>query len=191
MSWVKVVGQDPSYSNWGLAIGELEVHTGECRILELVTVSPVKMEGKQVRVSSIDVDRAQQLYEGVLPYLAGAAASFVEVPVGSQSASAMKGYGACISLLASMRHHGYPFIELTPNDIKLAGHGTKGATKKQMIQWAYERHPEAPWPTQTRKGVTSVVASQAEHMADAVAAIHAGVRTPEFQRMLPLLRRAA
>lgn len=191
MTKVRVVGMDPSFSNWGVAVGQLDVWTGILELSGLYTIRPSKITSKQVRTSSKDLDRVHQLVAGCLPHLKGSQATFVEVPVGSQSAAAMKGYGACIGALASLQVMGHPFIELSPNDIKLAGHGTKTATKTQMIEWAVERHPEAPWPMQTKKGVESVVATQAEHMADAIAAIYAGVKTPDFQRMLPILRRAA
>jgi hypothetical protein len=38
-----------------------------------------------------------------------------------------------------------------------------------------------------RKGILRIIESKAEHMADATAAIYAGVRTTTFQQLLPLL----
>lgn len=190
MTKAKVVGMDPSYSNWGLAVGELDLDSGILELSGVYVVRPEKILSKQVRVNSKDLHRSRQLIPGILPHLAGAKAIFAEIPTGSQSAVAMKGYGVCIGTLSALEHLGHPFIEVLPDEVKLASYGSKNATKTQMIEWAVGQYPEAPWPMQTKKGVESVVATQAEHMADAVAAIHAGARTPEFQRLLPVLRQA-
>jgi len=191
MSVVKVVGMDPSMSNWGIAVGLLDVNQETLTIDHLAVLKPEVPSGKQVRQNSKDLARAAELYAGALLQVTGAKAIFVEAPVGSQSARAMASYGICMGVLGALRVAGHGFIELTPTEVKLAGHGTKGATKQQMIDWALRTHPEAPWPTFTREGQTKVSAVKAEHMADAVAAIHAGLKTPEFTRMLPLLRQVA
>ena len=55
-----------------------------------------------------------------------------------------------------------------------------------MIQWAMKAHPEANWPMYKKNGVMLVSEAQAEHMADAIGAIYAGVRGNSFQQMLAL-----
>lgn len=65
----------------------------------------------------------------------------------------------------------------------ITGQGPK-ATKEEMISWAMLQHPEANWPMRTEHGKQKVVSGQAEHMADAVATIHAGVDTPNFREYL-------
>lgn len=182
---------DPSYRNWGYSVGELDPNEGTLELTDVGVIQPVSIESKQVRTSSKDLDRTEQLVRPLIKLLKEADAIFVEVPVGSKSASAMKGYGVCIGVLGALRALGYAFVEVTPMDVKLISVGSKTASKKQMIEWAVGSYPDAPWPRQTVKGVTSVIASKAEHMADSVAAIHAGAQTPEFQRMLPAFRRAA
>lgn len=182
---------DPSMSNWGYTVGELDPQEGTLTLSDVGVIKPAKITSKQVRQNSKDLDQAEQIIRPLRELLDGADAIFVEVPVGSQSASAMKGYGICIGVLGALRALGYAFVEVTPTDVKLNSVGSKTASKKQMIEWAVDLYPDAPWPRQTIKGVTTVIASKAEHMADAVAAIHAGAITPEFQRMLPAFRRAA
>ena len=120
----------------------------------------------------------------------GAQAIFVEVPHGSQSARAMASYGVCIGVLGALRAMGIPFFEVNATEVKMAAVGNKTATKDEMIAWARLVHPEAPWPTYTQKGVEYVSEAKAEHMADATAAIYAGVRTPAFQQLLPILMAA-
>ena len=179
---IKVVGMDPSMRHWGLAYGTYNLQTKEILITDLGLVEPTITKVKTVRQNSKDLSAAEQLYTGAVASLEGAHTVFVEVPVGSQSARAMAGYAICVGVLGAMRAEGKSFIELTPNEVKLAGFGKATATKKEMISWASKAHPEAPWPTWRGQ----VNEAQAEHMADAVAAIHAGVASSTFQQLLSL-----
>lgn len=184
---LKVGGFDPSLRNWGIATGTYDTRNGKLSIETLDVIQPVKHAGKQVRKNSQDLACAQQLAQGALDtFKQGLQATFVEVPVGSQSARAMASYGVCVGVLGAFRAIGMPFYEITPTEVKKVATGRSTATKREMIQWACDQHPEAPWPFQTKKGVTTIVESTAEHMADAVAAIHAGIQSAEFQRYLAL-----
>jgi Holliday junction resolvasome RuvABC endonuclease subunit len=177
---------DPSLRNWGLAIGTYDLASKQLQIDDLQIVQPVVETAKQVRQNSKDIHTANQLYSHVLPLLETADTIFVEVPIGSQSARAMASYGVCVGILGSIQHL-HPFIEVTPTEVKLAGAGHKSASKQEMIQWAREKHPEAPWPTYLHKGSMVVSEAKAEHMADAVAAIYAGLNSKSFQQTLPLI----
>lgn len=174
---IKVVGIDPSLRNWGLSKGTLDMATGELILNQVSVINPVISQHKQVRQSSLDLESAYQLYEKTLEYVSGTDAIFVEVPVGSQSARAMASYGICVGILGSIRASGIPFFEVTPTEVKMASTGIKTASKAQMITWATAMHPEVKWPT---------AASKAEHMADATAAIYAGVKSNTFQQMRKL-----
>ncbi len=184
---IKVVGQDPSLRNWGLAIGTYSLETGQVRIERLGLTCPALPKGKQVRQNSSDLESAFQLYKGAVAAAEGAHAVFVEVPVGSQSARAMASYGICVGVLGALRANGIPFFEVTPTEVKLASVGKKDASKVQMIGWATRRHPEANWPTYLRGGQSLISEAQAEHQADAIAAIYAGINTNAFQQLLPHL----
>jgi Holliday junction resolvasome RuvABC endonuclease subunit len=187
---IKVVGQDPSLRNWGLAIGYLDLDSKILTIDSLNVTNPVLPTGKQVRQNSTDLESAFQLYKGAADAAIGAHAVFVEVPVGSQSARAMASYGICVGVLGALRANGIPFFEVTPTEVKLAAVGNKTATKQDMIKWAMATHPEANWPTYKQNGKTLVSEAKAEHMADAVAAIYAGMTGNAFQQMLPFIRAA-
>lgn len=184
---IKVVGQDPSLRNWGLAVGTLNLETKQLKIEYLSLTNPVLPTGKQVRQNSSDLESALQLYKGACDAAVGAHAVFVEVPVGSQSARAMASYGICVGVLGALRANGIPFFEVTPTEVKLAAVGNKTATKQDMIKWAMAKHPEANWPTYKQNGSTMVSEAKAEHMADAVAAIYAGLSCNSFKQMLPFL----
>ena len=186
---LNVVGFDPSLNNWGLSRGVLKLIEGtySLKIERLSVIQPEIPTGKQVRQNSKDIEAAAQLTQGAFEFAKGADAIFVEVPVGSQSARAMASYGICVGVLGALRISGIPFFEVTPTEVKLASFGTKTATKEQMIQWATKKHPEAPWPTYKRAGEVLVSESKAEHMADATAAIYAGVKSQPFQQLIRLM----
>lgn len=181
---IPVVGMDPSFSNWGIARGLLDLDTGILEDLELDLCSPEVIKTKQVRQNSIDLARTAQLAKTALIHGRWAKAVFVEVPVGSQSARAMASYGSCVGILGCLVAEGIQIIEVTPLEAKQALAGKKDATKAEMIKAAMTHHPDANWPLRGGK----VVAGKAEHMADAVAAIHAGVNTPLFANIMRFLR---
>lgn len=191
MTGLRVCGFDPSLRSWGIARGILTPGpTPRLLIDDVAVINPVLPKGKQVRQNSLDIEAAKQLCEGALAAAQGAQVIFVEVPVGSQSARAMASYGVCIGVLGALRASGIPFFEVNPIEVKLAGAGRKNATKQEMIDWAMRTHPEANWPTYKHNGETLISETKAEHQADAVAAIHAGLRSNLFQQMLPMLRAA-
>ena len=185
---VNVVGMDPSMNNWGLATGTYDTETKKLTIYHLDVTNPVLPSGKQVRQNSKDLEAAKQLYDGAIQVIEQAHAIFVEVPVGSQSARAMASYGICVGILGGLRAEGIPFYEVTPTEVKLAATGCKTATKQQMIAWGVDTHPEAPWPTYKRAGQDVISEAKAEHMADAIGAIYAGINTEQFKQTLQFMR---
>ena len=184
---LKFVGCDPSLRNWGLAVATFDTATQTLTVNELALTCPDLPKGKQVRQNSLDLASASQLYEGAIAAVEGADAVFVEVPVGSQSARAMASYGICVGVLGALRANGIPFFEVTPSEVKLAGAGSKTATKQEMIGWAMAKHPEANWPTYKQNGKSLVSETKAEHQADAVATIYAGMACNSFKQMLPFM----
>ena len=187
---LRVVGFDPSLRNWGIAKGILiPAATPLVHIEEVAVINPELPTGKQVRQNSLDLEAAKQLCQAAIKAAEGAQAIFVEVPIGSQSARAMASYGICVGILGAIRARGIPFFEVTPNEVKLASVGKKTATKLEMIEWAVYKHPEANWPTYMQHRQVKISEAKAEHMADATAAIYAGLSCNSFQQMLPFLQR--
>lgn len=184
---LKLVGQDPSLRNWGLAVGTYNIEEKKLTIEKLDVVNAVLPTGKRTRQNSLDLESAFQLYKGAVAAVEGAHAVFIEVPVGSQSARAMASYGICVGVLGALRANGVPFFEVNPTEVKLAGAGTKTATKQEMIKWATSKHPEANWPTYKEHGSVLISEAKAEHQADAIAAIYAGISGVSFQQMLSIL----
>ena len=182
-----LVGLDPSLRNWGIAIATYDLKTKQLTIDDLSVTNPVLPTGKQVRQNSLDLEAALQLYTGAIVATKGAHAVFIEVPVGSQSARAMASYGICVGVLGALRANAVPFFEVTATEVKLAGPGIKTATKLEMINWAVAKHPEANWPRYKQGGKALISEAKAEHQADAVAAIYAGIRSNPFQQLLSIL----
>ena len=187
MSLVNVLGMDPSLRNWGWAKGVYSTKTDELKFHDIGLIQPVFDNHKQVRQNSKDIERAEYLAKHVFELCSGVNTIFVEVPVGSQSARAMASYGICVSLLGALRAKGIPFIEVTPLELKMATIGSKTATKDAIIQQGYKQYPHLPWPTKTRGGMITIT-KKAEHMADAIGAVKAGLSTKEFQNLLTLIK---
>ena len=186
---IRVVGFDPSLRNWGIAKGTLVPgQVPHIYIEEVDVINPELPTGKQVRQNSLDLESAKQLCAAALSAAKDAQAIFVEVPVGSQSARAAASYGICVGVLGALRATGIPFFEVTPTEVKMASAGKKTATKLEMIQWAMDQHPEANWPVYKQKGELKVSEAKAEHMADAVGSIYAGMACNSFQQMLPFMQ---
>lgn len=181
---IPVVGMDPSLTAWGVAFGYLDLVGGYLDTPDLKVIEPNKIKGKQVRQNSTDMDVAEQLGKAALFFARKAKVVFVECPVGSQSARAMASYGVCVGILGVIRAEGIPLIEVTAIEVKMALAGTKSATKHDMIQAAVKAYPEAVFPTHGKK-----ITAKAEHVADAIGAIHAGVGTPVFQNLMRLFEK--
>ena len=185
---LRVVGFDPSLRNWGVACGTLDTDTMKLTVKTVDVIQPVLPTGKQIRQNSTDLESAFQLCKSALEIAKQAQVIFAEVPVGSQSARAMASYGICVGVLGSLRACGIPFFEVTPTEVKMATVGRKTATKQEMIQWATSQHPAASWPYYTEKGAQKISEAKAEHMADAIGAIQAGIHSNPFLQALPLLK---
>ncbi|WP_421991756.1 hypothetical protein [Roseococcus sp.] len=183
---LKVVGFDPSLTHWGIAEAELDMQTGYLSTPRLRVIEPTKINHKQVRQNSEDLHVAEQLADAAFRTGREADVAFVEVPVGSQSARAMCSYGICVGILAALRSEGVQIIEVTASEVKLALSGMKNATKTQQIEAAVALYPDSEWPRHTQNGKgykKGDLQSRAEHVADAVGAIHAGVLTPTFKNL--------
>lgn len=187
MSKIKIVGCDPSLRNFGFAQATLNVHTLEYTVDNLILVESEGQAGKVVRKNSDDLRRAQQLYGGLILACTGAQLAIAEVPVGSQSARAMASYGMCVGVLAACP---IPLIQVLPHEVKLAATGYKQAAKEEMIEWAMGKFPSANWLMRKLKGQMVPVADN-EHLADACAAIEAGIRTDQFKQAVAMYKALA
>lgn len=185
MKILRVAGLDPSLSNFGMVKGALNLQNGEFQLdgMLLQSTSSDNKNKKRVRKNSDDLERARLLYGSMQDFLFDTDMIFVEIPVGSQTARAMCSYGVCIGVLASISQS---LIQVTPSEVKIAATGNKNATKTEMINWAVKTYSYADWFKHKSKGEL-VISNKNEHLADATAAIHAGVRTDEFRQARSIL----
>lgn len=177
---MKYLAIDSSLAHTGIAIGDLNPD-GTFTVESIRLLETKKTKNKQVRASSDTIKRCRETYEFVQRMIREfkPAIIFVETPSGSQSASGMKSYGVTCQLIAAL----YPEpIEVTPDEVKVAALNSKTASKRAMINWAYEKYPDLTWIWRTVKGQRNLQDNN-EHMADAIGIVHAGVQTEEFKKL--------
>lgn len=184
---IKVVGIDISLNNLGVCKATIDGNN-RIKVVELELIQPPKADEqtkKQVRKNSDDLRRARWLRSGLMMAIEGADIVTIEMPVGSQSARAMVSYGISLGVVSGIT---LPMIEVTPYDVKLAGAGTKTATKHEMIDWAVKAHPEGNWKTKKVKGEVSLT-NDNEHLADALATIYAAMKTDQMKASIAFAKR--
>lgn len=186
---IKFAGLDPSMSNLGIALGTYYVGQDdvpdryEIERIELVQTFPSKE--KKVRKSSQDYERCRELYSKMAAVLNDwmPTICFAEMPAGSQSASGMKSYGISLMLLGTI---GVPVIQVSPQEVKVAAVDSKNASKDTIIKWAVAKWPDVMWLRRSVKGESTLL-NKNEHMADACAAVEAGMRTDQWSQLLSVL----
>ena len=184
MAKIRIAGLDGSKANFGISILTLDVDTLELSVEDLILVKTTKTKNKQVRSSSDNLRRAQEVAVELRNALKGCVTAFVEVPSGGQSYDAVLGFGTVIGLYASIE---IPVVEVSPSETKMAAVGTKTASKEEIIEWALEKFPDAPWRMRKLRG-EMVPTKDNEHLADGVAIAHAGLKVPSFQQTLAILK---
>jgi len=189
---IRICGIDPALRNTGLAAAEYNIVTGKLVVTAVSLIQTARLAGKTVRLSSDDFRCAKDTLGQIKSFIAkhGLTMAVAEIPSGTQSARGAFSNGICCGMLA-----GVPLtvLEVNPTEVKLASVGDKKATKDQIIQWAVGKWPNAGWMTRKFKGEV-VLLNDNEHMADACAAIAAGLLTVQFAQsvaMLNSLRSAA
>jgi Holliday junction resolvasome RuvABC endonuclease subunit len=168
---LRVVGLDPSLRNLGIAKGFFDTETKKLTIDFCITISPNVPKGS-MRVGTRDILRVRHLLDALAEHIKEADIVIAEIPIGSQSASAMKSYAVCIALMAVAQKIMGKLVEVTPQQVKTIV-GNPKATKADVIHWVQKKHPEAP----LERYRDSINAAKAEHQADAIVAIYAGLKT--------------
>lgn len=176
MSVIRIAGIDPSLRNTGYSLGKLDTNTRFYSVTRVGLIQTDKTKNKQIRANSDTLERTDKLLKGLSKAVEGVDLVFAELPSGSQTASGMKSYALSIALIAAVTQD-KALIQVQPNDIKTTIGGRIQTTKQEIIDWAYQAFPEANWPV-SKKGI--LVKTKAEHIADSIAAIEAGLKTREY-----------
>jgi len=182
MSYIKILGVDPSFRNFGYAPMLYDPATKELKLVELDLIQTKPNKDKDVRKNSADLACAKILIEEYKLRCAWSDVVVAEVPVGTQSARAAWSLGIALCVLATTNK---PLVQVTPKQVKECSVGDPKASKQDMIDWATTAHPHSDWLTRKVKGKV-VLTNANEHLADAVAAVYAGIETDQFKGMLAL-----
>lgn len=174
---INFISIDSSLANTGIAVGTIEAD-GSITITDIDLHETKPDKSKKIRASSDAIARCKSTYGKVKTFINTHKPKiiFVETPSGSQNSSAMKSYGATCMLIASLSPNP---IQVTPNEVKEGSVGVKTASKADMIHWAHSLYPNLNWD----KNKDGSLKNKNEHMADAIAIVHAGVQTDDFQRI--------
>ncbi|WP_297478286.1 hypothetical protein [Ferrovum sp.] len=183
---IKVVGMDPSTSNWGICKATVDVRTLTFVVDDLILIQTEPETKKGVRKDSDDIRRAKVVRDGMINACVGASFAISEIPFMNPGsyASANFNSGLVTGVLASCP---IPLIQVFPSEVKEQAVGIRSATKIEMIEWATKRFPHAPWMMRKLKGKMVPVASN-EHLADAVASINAGLKSEQFLGAIAMYR---
>jgi hypothetical protein len=193
MRRIRVAGADAAMANFGIARAWLDLDTLKIDVTEIRTIATRPAPGgkkKVVRQNSDDLRRARMLQTGFHASINDCTIMFSEIPSGSQHSRSAFGFGMAIGVLASSP---IPLIEVMPAETKLVT-GNPRADKPEMIAWAAKLYPELPWLLYEKAIIKSGktlrnkgdLHDDNEHVADAIAVIHAGIATPEFAGLLSL-----
>lgn len=188
MSKIRIAGLDGSKTNFGIAIMDLDLDTLKMDVVDLILIKTSKTKDKQVRASSDNLRRAQEVAVPLRKALEQCVTAFVEVPSGGQDYHSVLGFGTVIGIYASIL---IPVVEVSPAETKMAAVGTPTASKEEMVEWAVAKHPNAPWRRQTQNGAKfkkGDLKKDNEHIADGVAIGEAGILTPSFQQTIAILK---
>lgn len=182
MPVITAIGVDMALANMGLVRARVDLVTLEVQAFDLRLVVTSRNMGKNVRSSSIDMERARHLGRELVSFSAGASVAFAEVPSGSQSAIAAKSLGIALGVLSQCP---LPIVEVSPMEVKNLFAAKRTVPKSEIIEWATSKWPDAPWLRTRRKGQL-VLTQDNEHLADACATIVAGIKTQQFKLLTAL-----
>ena len=183
---IRLLGMDAAFANVGLVVADYEIATGSVKIVDMILIQTEadKAGKKVIRKNSDDVRRAGEIISGLDNVITNfkPRMCMVEVPSGAQSARASWSLGIAVGCIGYVQSR-IPLVQVTPKEVKQVVN-EKFPDKAQMIAWAAATYPEAPWPMRGGK----IVASKAEHLADGIATIHAGISSDDFKRSVAMLR---
>lgn len=183
---IRIVGFDPSTSNWGICKSTLDLESMEWTVDDLILVETESESKKGVIKQSDDLRRAKIVQSGMIDACHGASIAISEIPFCNPAGYAGANFnsGLVTGVLASCP---IPLIQVFPAEVKMKATGIRSATKGEMIDWAMKRFPEAPWKMRKLKG-KMVPMNANEHLADAVASINAGLDSQQFKQAIAMFR---
>lgn len=195
MSTIRMLGLDPSLTNTGWAVLDVDTETLEItgvRAMDTIVTAPSK--NKKVRKSSDKLERARTIAKTIAQVIREHDIKIAtsEVPSGAQSANAAFAFGIVTGILASLS---VPVIEVSPSEVKVAACGSKIADKEDIMRWAVDKTTDCPvkWKTSKKANEFEIeyeggyVTKTMEHQADAIAAGEAAIQSEQFRQIAGIL----
>lgn len=174
---LSILGCDPSFTNFGMAHAVIDTDTMSIEPTRLTLIRTKKESTKRVLVSSDDLRRIGEIHDGFIESSKEVDMIMSEIPSGgAKSHAAAKALAYSTAILGCADK---PLVQLTPSQVKVAAVGDKHASKAEMIQWGRQTYPHLNW-TNTLKD---------EHLADSLAAIHAGIESEQFLMAYAMMAR--
>lgn len=188
----KFIALDPSMTNTGIVVGVIKNDKIE-EITHILLSETKKSSDKKVPSGIDTINRCRTAFDVIREAIQvhKPRVIFAEMPSGSQSAAAMKSYGVTCMMLGALRPVPIP---VTPTHVKKASVGRKNASKADMIRWAFELYPDLSWLKGSKNKMEIIapdgkyLGNKNEHIADAIAAAHAGVETDDFKRIKEFIK---
>lgn len=176
---VRVLGMDPALRNFGLALVDVEIPSKRLVPVKIGLIRTEKSKAKDVRHSSSQLRRAEEIAREVRAWETEAAMCAAEIPSGAQSSAAAYGFGVAVGVIGG---HVPPLIEVTAREVKLAALEKVSGSKREMIRWAMGNWPHLDWMMHRGKPQ-----DHNEHMADALAAVKAATQTAQFDQAVAMM----
>lgn len=178
---MNVLGLDGSLQNFGLCVGRINLDKKKLDGIVTLRLSKTSVD-KSIKRTVDDLARFRQhhlfIKDAIEEY--NIELVFGEVPAGAQDARAAFAFGGVTALLASLP---VPLVGVSPTEVKVASTGFKHADKEDIIEWAYQTYPYAPWITGKKANKMNIrtpeglyLTNANEHLADSVGAIQAGLK---------------
>lgn len=186
MSNFVILGIDPGLRHTGYAVAEVDLKARVLgRVLTLGTFETLPINERTVRKTSDHLNRARAHASHLLGLIDrhDVQAIAFEIVTLTPYKHPTLSFGIMTGIVATLQR---PVLEVLPKEVKRVG----GPTKRDVIAWALtrtKRQRNLPWPVSSKKNALGLsyrgksVALEAEHPADALAAIEAALRTPQFE----------
>lgn len=182
---MRILSIDPALNNTGWCIADYVPHLNKLTMINGGLIVTEKASQKTIRRSSDDLRRATEIATELKRLSQGIDIVFAEIPNGgAQNSRAVWSLGIVLGVLTNVAH--LSLVEVTPTMTKMASVGRKDATKAEIIEWSVGMYPDLPW---YKARGAKAISPRNEHMADAVAILHAGLIHEDFGRYMAILRK--
>lgn len=171
---IRFISMDPSLSNTALVWGSIidgELYPEDWVLAKTRKSQEGRVGADTVRRCRYTLDTIRDIVEEIDPDVC-----FAETPSGSKSSHAAKSYGASCCFIASLPT---PVVEVTPKQLKGLTAGS-GASKVEIMDWAEDLFPDFPFD---RHLSGAMVVGKMEHVADAIGAVYAGMKTDYYKEL--------